>query len=207
MKYLFIFLPFFAMAQGGDSTLYGVRASTVDTCWEIKNGWMSLKPGCISIPSFSSNGSVIKFKTIELSPARKVVETFSYNGSKYDLYEDGWRKLTDTIPANGDVKIKCDSVFQWVEEPKWIPCDQHIGKSEPYKREKTDTSEVRLLVWTGCSLAEISATKYLFYNKMQVVKNTGGLAIYITETIKVDVIARYVSGDKWIKPSHVIKEL
>ena len=29
MKYLFIFLPLFAMAQGGDSTLYGVRFDSV----------------------------------------------------------------------------------------------------------------------------------------------------------------------------------
>jgi hypothetical protein len=31
MKYLFIFLPFFAMAQGGDSTLYGVRFDSIIT--------------------------------------------------------------------------------------------------------------------------------------------------------------------------------
>lgn len=54
MKYLLIFLPIFCFAQGGDSTLYGTRididsfgtTSHPDTCWEIKNGWMSLKPGC-----------------------------------------------------------------------------------------------------------------------------------------------------------------
>ena len=62
-------------------------------------------------------------------------------------------------------------------------------------------------MWNGCSLTEIKATKYLLYNEMQVAKNTGGLAVYVTETVKVDVVVQYTYEDKWIKSSYVIKEL
>jgi hypothetical protein len=109
-------------------------------------------------------------------------------------------------PEDGSIAIKNDTLYRFVKA-RWTPCDQHFGKTESYQREKADTSEVKLLVWTGCSLTEIKATKYLLYNEMQVAKNTVGLAVYISETIKVDVIARYISENKWIKPSHVIKEL
>ena len=233
MKYLFIFLPIFCLAQGGDSTLYGVLTQSntrlnygsIDTCWEVKGGWMNLKPGCISIPSVTSNGEIINFKTQEFYVSDRkprVIESFKYLGAYYELRENGWYKeiLSDTIPSamenkkaqdleyiNGKLRIKGDSVFRWAKEPKWTPCDEHVGKSESYQREKADTSEVKLLVWNGCSLEEISATRYLLYNEKQVADDTGGLFVHFRKTIKVDTIARYVSENKWIKPSHVIKEL
>lgn len=256
MKYLFIFLPFFAFGQdtiafpdgdtlihgkltyGGNSALYEVIEPTTDTCWEIKNGWMSLKPRCVNVPYFNASGYVVYTNPFYVNsplkdqfrlapPKPKVVESFKHAGAYYELRENGWYKeiFPDTIPWHrpgegfpdtcwrvmGNIRVLKPGCFEiqriesWRTE--WIPCDQHIGKAESYQREKVDTSEVKLLVWTGCSVAEISATRYLFYNEMQVAKNTGGLAVYITETIKVNVIARYVSKDKWIKPSHVIKEL
>jgi hypothetical protein len=184
MKYLFIFLPFFAFGQdtiafpdgdtiihgqltyGGNSALYGVR---IDSAYVADHS-----------------------------------TSFTWHRPGEEFPDTCWLVM-------GNIRVlkpgcsETPRIESWAAT--WISCDQHIGKSESYQREKTDTSEVKLLVWTGCSLSEISATKYLFYNEMQVAKNTGGLAVYITETIKVDVIDRYVSDGKWIKPSHVIKEL
>lgn len=98
MKYLLIFLPILCFAQGGDSTLYGNRididsfitTSCPDTCWEIKNGWMSLKPGCAQIPTFNSSGTVVNTYGLYYSGRKpKVVESFKYLGAYYELRERG----------------------------------------------------------------------------------------------------------------------
>lgn len=197
------------MAQGGDSTLYGVRFDSIIT-----------HDNFLATPN-SSGFLANRFELYYGGQKPKVVESFKHGDAYYELRENGWYKEIDTIPNEefpdtcwrvmGNIRVlkpgcsETPRIESWVTT--WISCDQHIGKSESYQREKTDTSEVKLLVWTGCSLSEVGATKYLLYNETQVAKNTGRLAVYITETIKVDVIARYVSEDKWIKPSHIIKEL
>jgi hypothetical protein len=141
MKYLFIFLPFFAMAQ--DSTLYISTSST------------------------------------------------------------GFRYVV--TPEDRSIS-RNDSLYRFAKS-RWTPCNQHFSEVDHPKRDKIEQSEVRLLVWTGCALAECKATKILHYNEMQVAANTGGLAIYRTETIRIDVVVEYKAKDKWIRNSHVIKEL
>lgn len=215
MKYLFIFLPIFCFGQGGDSTLYAVKFDSITTYRNF-----------LATPNssgFLADRFELYYGDFRLAPPKpKVVESFKYLGAYYELRENGWYKeiLSDTIPSamenkkaqdleyiNGKLRIKGDSVFRWAKEPKWAPCNEHVGKSESDQREKEDTSEVKLLVWNGCSLEEISATRYLLYNEKQVADDTGGLFVHFRKTIKVDTIARYVSENKWIKPSHVIKEL
>ncbi len=102
---------------------------------------------------------------------------------------------------NGDIRISSDYVFS-----RWTPCDQHIGKTESYRREKMDTSEVKLLVWNGCSLTEIKATKLTGYNldRSNLYYDRNGNILRPTKT---DYSFVYISDSKWIKPSHVIKEL
>ena len=197
MKYLFIFLPFFAFGQdtivrGPDTMIIGRSYYHNPSFYKewARVGKHKDTPGGDSTLYGVRFDSIITHDNFLATP----------NSSGF--------LARPNLPnyLSGDIRVSGDSVFRF-SKPGWIPCDQHIGKSESYQREKTDTSEVKLLVWTGCSLSEEGATKYLLYNEMQVAKNTGGLAVYITETIKVDVIARYVSDGKWIKPSHIIKEL
>lgn len=221
MKYLFIFLPFFAMAQ--DSTLYGEIkpvGTTIDTCWQIKNGYMSLKPGCVfNSPGFLVDSvkyrGISSFQELYLEDRSfELIDSFRFNGAYYELRNNGWYKeiTPDTIPRieyfdyeEGAIKFKSDSVFRWVEE--WTPCDQHFGEADHPSRDKIEQLEVKLLVWTGCTLAEWKATKIIRYNEIQVAANTVGLAVYRTETIRADVVVEYKAGGKWIKNSHIIKEL
>ena len=178
------------MAQGGDSTLYGVRNDTMFITGE----------------RFYLNGFEAKsFYVSDRKP--KVVESFKHAGAYYELREDGWYKEIDTIPdyLNGDIRIKGDSVFRWAEEPKW--CDQHIGTRDMPKRDKIDRTRAKIIVWNGCTMIELEAYKITHYNEMTVAKDVGNLAIYIAETIKVDIVTEYLYDGGWIKPSHVIKEL
>ena len=185
------------MAQGGDSTLYGVRFDSIIT-----------HDNFLATPN-SSGFLANRFELYYGGQKPKVVESFKHGDAYYELRENGWYKeiLPDTIPdyLTGDIRIKGDSVFGYTK-PGWIPCDQHIGKTESYQREKTDTSEVKLLVWTGCSLTEISATKLSGYNldrsSLYYDRNDN-----ILRPTKTDFLFVYISDGKWIKPSHVIKEL
>jgi hypothetical protein len=201
MKYLFIFLPIFCFGQGGDSKLYAVKFDSITTYRNF-----------LATPNssgFLADRFELYYGDFRLAPPKpKVVESSKYLGAYYELLENGWYKevLPDTLPKNGEIKIKGNSVFRWSEEPKWIPCDQHIGKTESYRREKMDTSEVRLLVWTGCSLTEIRATKLTGYNldRSNLYYDRNGNILRPTKT---DYLFVYISDGKWIKPSHVIKEL
>jgi len=219
MKYLLIFLPIFAFAQDtiafldGDTIIYGnatygsgvevksVYGTTyIDTCWQIKDGYMSLKPGCV----FNSH---VKYRGIspfqELYPEDRsfeLIDSFRHNGDYYELRSNGWYKqiIPDTIPEN--IKIKGDTLFRWIENP-WIPCNQQFGEVDHPKRDKIEQSEVILLVWTGCALAEWRATKFIGYNYSD-------NSFWVDDTIRVkDLIVWYLAGGKWIKSSHVIKEL
>ena len=191
MKYLFIFLPFFAMAQGGDSTLYGVRFDSIIT-----------HDNFLATPN-SSGFLANRFELYYGGQKPKVVESFKHGDAYYELRENGWYKEIDTIPDFTKENLKSESgvVFRWEEEPKWIPCDQQFGEVDHPKRDKIDQSEVNILVWTGCSLAEYKATKFIGYNY-------GDNSFYADDTVRLkDVVVWYLAGDKWIKPSHVIKEL
>ena len=191
MKYLFIFLPFFAMAQGGDSTLYGVRFDSIIT-----------HDNFLATPN-SSGFLANRFELYYGGQKPKVVESFKHGDAYYELRENGWYKEIDTIPDFTKENLKSESgvVFRWEEEPKWIPCDQQFGEVDHPKRDKIDQSEVNILVWTGCSLAEYKATKFIGYNY-------GDNSFYADDTVRLkDVVVWYLTGDKWIKPSHVIKEL
>ena len=191
MKYLFIFLPFFAMAQGGDSTLYGVRFDSIIT-----------HDNFLATPN-SSGFLANRFELYYGGQKPKVVESFKHGDAYYELRENGWYKEIDTIPDFTKENLKSESgvVFRWEEEPKWIPCDQQFGEADRPKRDKIDQSEVNILVWTGCSLAEYKATKFIGYNY-------GDNSFYADDTVRLkDVVVWYLTGDKWIKPSHVIKEL
>ena len=191
MKYLFIFLPFFAMAQGGDSTLYGVRFDSIIT-----------HDNFLATPN-SSGFLANRFELYYGGQKPKVVESFKHGDAYYELRENGWYKEIDTIPDFAKEKPKSENgvIFRWTEEPKWIPCDQQFGEVDHPKRDKIDQSEVNILVWTGCSLAEYKATKFIGYNY-------GDNSFYADDTVRLkDVVVWYLTGDKWIKPSHVIKEL
>lgn len=204
MKYLFIFLPIFCFAQGGDSTLYGVRFDSIIT-----------HDNFIATPN-SSGFIANRFGLYYRGQKPKVIESFKYLGAYYELRENGWYKeiLPDTLPVTlppgkianleqSGLKIKGDSVFQWAETP-WIPCDQHFGNVDHPKRDKIEQSEVKILVWTGCALAEYKATKFYGYNLYddQFFMSGGTM-----KRIQKDFIAWYLVVDKWIKSSHVIKEL
>ncbi len=229
MKYLFIFLPFFAFGQdtivrgpdtmiigrsyyhnpsfykewarvgkhkdtpGGDSTLYGVRFDSIIT-----------HDNFLATPN-SSGFLADRFELYYSDRKPKVVESFKYLGAYYELRENGWYKeiLPDTIPDFTKENLKSENgvVFRWVEEPKWMPCDQQFGEVDHPKRDKIDQSEVNILVWTGCSLAEYKTTKFIGYNY-------GDNSFYADDNVRLkDVVIWYLAGDKWIKPSHVIKEL
>lgn len=161
MKYLFIFLPFFAMAQ--DSTLYRVR---FDSAYLYEN-------------SMSYQQLYLEDRSFEL------IDSFRYNGAYYELRKNGWYKQV---------------------LPELTPCNQHFGEVESHRREKMDTSEVKLLVWNGCSLAEIKATKLKGYNldRSNLYYDRNGNILRPTKT---DFLFVYISDGKWVKPSHVIKEL
>ncbi len=201
MKYLFIFLPFFAMAQGGDSTLYGVRNDTMFITGE----------------RFYLNGFEAKpFYVSDRKP--KIVESFKHAGAYYELRENGWYKEIDTIPNEefpdscwlqmGNIRVlkpgcsEAPRVESWVTT--WIPCDQQFGNTDHPKRDKIEQSEVKILVWTGCALVEYRATKFYGYNYYddQFFISEGTM-----KRVQKDFISWYLAGDKWIKPSHVIKEL
>ena len=209
MKYLFIFLPFFAMAQGGDSTLYGIRFDSIIT-----------HENFLAAPN-SSGFLTDQFSLYYSDRKQKVIESFRYNGAKYDLYENGWRKLIlpDTIPWHKPGEEFPDTCWRVIgnirvlkpgcsETPriessvtKWIPCNQQFGEVDHPKRDKIEQSEVKILVWTGCALAEYKATKFIGYNYMD-------NSFYIDNTVRLkDVVIWYLVDDRWIKPSHVIKEL
>ena len=183
------------MAQGGDSTLYGVRFDSIIT-------------HDIFLATPNSSGFLAnRFELYYSGQKPKVVESFKHGDAYYELRENGWYKeiIPDTIPdyLTGDIRIKGDSVFRYTK-PGWIPCDQHFGEVDHPKRDKIELSEVKLLVWTGCSLAEWRATKFYGYNYRNdsfYIEN-GAMA-----PSKKDFIVWYLAGDKWIKPSHVIKEL
>lgn len=209
MKYLFIFLPFFAFGQdtiafpdgdtiihgqltyGGNSALYGVRFDSIIT-------------HDIFLATPNSSGFLAnRFELYYSGQKPKVVESFKHGDAYYELRENGWYKEIDTIPDFAKEKLKSENgvVFRWTEEPKWIPCDQQFGEVDHPKRDKIDQSEVNILVWTGCSLAEYKATKFIGYNY-------GDNSFYADDTVRLkDVVVWYLTGDKWIKPSHVIKEL
>jgi hypothetical protein len=226
MKYLFIFLPIFMFAQG--STLYGTITPvgpTLDTCWQIKDGYMSLKPGCTgSLVDHVRYGGLTAFQELYLEDRSfEVIDSFRYNGAYYELRNNGWHKkiLPDTLPKYGLGEHIMDTrwhimgnlrvlkpgrstynhsgVETW--HPGWTPCNQHFGEADHPKRDKIEQSEVKLLVWNGCSLQEVKATKFFGYNYSD-------NSFWVDDTIKVkDFITWYIAGDRWIKPSHVIKEL
>lgn len=204
MKYLFIFLPFFAFGQdtiafpdgdtlingqltyGGDSTLYGIRTQPNT---RLDSGFLA--------ESVSYQQLYIEDRSFEL------IDSFRYNGAYYELRNNGWYKkiLPDTMPDFKRENLKSENgvVYRFVEE--WTPCNQHFGDTDHPKRDKIEQSEVKLLVWTGCALAEWKATKFIGYNY-------GDNPFWIDDTVKVkDFIIWYLAGDRWIKTSHVIKEL
>lgn len=201
MKYLFIFLPIFCFGQGGDSTLYAVKFDSITTYRNF-----------LATPNssgFLADRFELYYGDFRLAPPKpKVVESFKYLGAYYELRENGWYKeiLPDTLPdyTNGGIKMEYAPNTGGIG--RWQSCDQHIGKTESYRREKMDTSEVRLLVWTGCSLTEIRATKLTGYNldKSNLYYDRNGNILRPTKT---DYLFVYISDGKWIKPSHVIKEL
>lgn len=214
MKYLFILLPIFCFAQGGDSTLYGVRFDSI-----ITHGSFLATP--------NSSGFLANRHEFYVSDRKpKVVESFKYLGAYYELRENGWYKenLQDTTPWHrpgeefpdtcwrvmGNIRIlkpgcsvnSHSGVESWQTE--WAPCDQQFGEVDHPKRDKIEQSEVKILVWTGCALAEYKATKFLGYNYYDDQFYISGGAMQRTSK---DYIVWYLAGDKWIKPSHVIKEL
>lgn len=90
---------------------------------------------------------------------------------------------------------------------RWISCDQHIGVRDLPKRDKIERTITKILVWNGCVVTEIEVYKITHYNEITVAKDVGNLAVYIPETIKVDIVTEYFYDGGWIKNSHVIKEL
>jgi len=114
----------------------------------------------------------------------------------------------DTIPkmswVNGDVKITYDTTYKAV----WKSCDQHFGKFDHPRRDSVEMSDVTLLAWNGCTLEELKATKFIGYNYSDWIYLYGKKG-YISRGARPrkDFIAWYLAGDKWIKPSYVIKEL
>jgi len=200
MKYLFIFLPFFAFGQdtivrGSDTMIIG-RSYYNDP--QFYKGW-------------ARAGKYTPLTDSTLYGVRIDTAYVAKHSSGFSDYLNGNIKLQNgplyRYSTPKDTLIPVKPRMTEYADGRWKSCDQHIGKVEYPDREKMDKSEVNLLVWNGCSLIEINATKVLHYNETQVAKNTGGLAVYITETIKVDVVTQYAYEDKWIKPSHVIKEL
>lgn len=226
MKYLLIFLPIFCFGQytivrgvdtmiigksyyddrsfykewtrvgkhkdftpGGDSTLYGVRYDS-----------MFVTGGRFYVSGWGSSGIYLA------DPKPKVVESFKHEGGYYELRENGWYKEPDTLPKSREIKIKGDSVFQWVETP-WIPCNQHIGVRDMPKRGKIERTRAKILVWNGCTMAELEVYKITHYNEITVAKDVGKFLVYTQETIKVDIVTEYLYDEGWIKSSHVIKEL
>ena len=184
MKYLFIFLPFFAMAQGGDSTLYGVRNNTMFITGE----------------RFYLNGFDVKSSGFYVSDRKpKVVESFKHAGAYYELREDGWYKELDT-----DTLIK-PRMMEYAPngggDDKWKYCDEHLKEGEigPWR----DSSSVNVLIWDGCKLIQKKVDKfenYTYSGDSFLFKNT-------LQPIRENYSVQYAYKGRLIKFSYVIKEL
>lgn len=176
MKYLFIFLPFFAFGQdtiafpdgdtlingqltyGGDSTLYGIRTQPNT---RLDSGFLA--------ESVSYQQLYIEDRSFEL------IDSFRYNGAYYELRDNGWYK--QILPG----------------------CDSHItNEYSVMNRDKIELCKVKVLVWTGCSLIEVDAVRFCGYNYDATVDDLAPIKDYIVS---------YRIDGRWIKPSHVIKEL
>ena len=195
MKYILLFLPIFSFAQGVDSTLYSVR---IDSAY---------------VADHSTTYQQLYFE----GRSFELVDSFRYNGAYYELRENGWYKqiIPDTLPRYGAGKQIIDTCWQvmgnlrilkpgCLESIRWTtspPCDQHFGEVDHPKRDKIEQSEVKLLVWNGCTLSELKATKFIGYNYSD-------NSFWVDDTVSVkDFIIWYLAEDKWIKSSYVIKEL
>jgi len=190
--------------HGGDSALYSVRPGTVDTCWEIKNGWMSMKPGCISIPSVTSSGEIINFKEFYVSDRKpKVIESFKYLGAHYELRESGWYKeiLLDTIRKDTLIPAKPRMKVATTWSGGWKYCDEHLGDGEIGAWR--DSSSVNVLIWDGCKLIQKAVDKFENYTY----SSDSFFFEGTLHPVRKDYSVKYAYKGKLIKSSYVIKEL
>ena len=172
------------MAQGGDSTLYGVRNDTMFITGE----------------RFYLNGFDVKSSGFYVSDRKpKVVESFKHAGAYYELREDGWYKELDT-----DTLIK-PRMMEYAPngggDDKWKYCDEHLKEGEigPWR----DSSSVNVLIWDGCKLIQKKVDKfenYTYSGDSFLFKNT-------LQPIRENYSVQYAYKGRLIKFSYVIKEL
>lgn len=236
MKYLFIFLPFFAFGQdtivrGSDTMIIGrsyydnpsfykewARAgkskdafipSTDSALYGVRNDTMFVTGERFYLNGFESKS----FYVSDRKP--KVVESFKYAGAYYELRENGWYKeiLPDTIPRidyfdykEVAIKIKGDSVFRWAEEPKWISCEQHLFNGSLEPRPYWD-QPVKVKLLTWNGCSLIEVEAEKIVGYRIEGRIQEGSMMAIKVDTKVDFTTHYIVKGWHVKPSHVIKEL
>lgn len=204
MKYLFIFLPFFAFGQdtivrGSDTMIIG--RSYYDDHSFYKEWTRAGKSK--DAPGGDSTLYGVRFDSVL---AHKITSSRSSAGFYYggDLKLEGGVLYRYVTPKDTLKPVK-PRMMEYAPngggDGRWKYCDKHLNEGEIGAWR--DSSSVNVLIWDGCKLIQKRVDKFENYTYSGDAYFSRGTLEYVKQNYSVT----YVYKGKIVKYSYIIKEL